>query len=201
MSARYALLTLSALVIAGCGVGQPMGSVFKSTSLGSQAPFSATKSLSVPTSMAIVGRIENGLEKNATATAGNFAKAVTQLRNNLPSITDPSKATGYDQVQVLAYAACSDLTVGSNPKMKTQYNVDPAGPISSNQSSLVAAGMKMLDNYVGGLASQSDATVQVRGALQSLVQQSSSVASNNSKIAFMSVCMAANTVGATMLGF
>src|SRR5437870_4897097 len=40
----------------------------------------------IPTSGGVVARIENGLEGSAKSTTGNFAKALTQVRTNLPKV-------------------------------------------------------------------------------------------------------------------
>lgn len=190
---------------AGTTANDPAGTASGSSSTGSGAGngmnFAGTGSLSVTTADGIVMKIQNGLGGSAKATAGNFATALTQLRSNLPKVADPSKATGYDQVQLLVYAACSDLTTGGTPIMQSKYNVNPNATIAVNQAALVAAGMNMLDAHLAGLASQGPAQAQVSTALNTLVTQVGGVAGNTSKIAFMSVCIAANTVGSTMLGF
>src|SRR5581483_1931756 len=77
---------------------------------GSGATVAGQGSLSVPVGQAIVQRLKIGLQGNVSPTAGNFAKALAQVQNNLPKVTDPTKATGFDQAQLLVYAACSDLT-------------------------------------------------------------------------------------------
>jgi hypothetical protein len=156
--------------------------------------------VTVPTSTAVVGRIETGLEGNAPATAGNFAKALTQVRSNLPKVTNVADAAGFDQVELLAYAACSDLTTGSPAMMQSKYNVQVASTIAANQAALVAAGIKMLDQHTAGLASQGPAAAQISTIFTNLVQAQAGVTSNTSKIAFMAVCIAANTAGSAMLG-
>ena len=158
-------------------------------------------SFSVPTSEAIVARLENGLEKNVRSTAGNFSRALTQVRTNLPTVTDPTKATGYDQIQLLVYGACSDLTTGTTPLMQSRYSVTANGSIATNQNNLVNAGMRMLDQYTAGIATSSTATVALQSALTKLVTELSQTSTNTSRIAFMSVCIAANTAGTSLLGF
>jgi len=157
--------------------------------------------LSVPTADGVVARIQNGLEKSVSSTTGNFARALTQVKGNLPKVTNPLKATGYDQIQLLAYAACSDLTTGTTPIMQSRYNINRNGTIASNQQALIAAGVRMLDKHVAGLASQSEASVKVNAALTKLVQDVAAGAGNTATIAFMSVCIAANTAGSSMMGF
>ncbi len=160
-----------------------------------------TGALSVPTGDAVVARIQNGLQGNVSSTTGNFAKALALLKPNLPQVTDPTKATGYDQVQLLAYAACSDLTTGKTPLMQSKYNVSPTATIATNQSALVMAGVQMLDQYTAGLASGGPTSAQVNTAFTSLVTQLTGDSTNTSTIAFVSVCIAANTAGSTLLGF
>jgi hypothetical protein len=111
------------------------------------------------------------------------------------------KASGYDQVQLLVYAACSDLTTGNTPLMQSKYSVTKTGSIATNSANLIAAGRRMLDNYVAGLASQGPTSAEVTAALTTLVNTIAGQAGGNSTIAFMSVCMAANTAGATLMSF
>jgi hypothetical protein len=168
---------------------------------GGGITLSGTGALSVPTADAIVARLQNGMQGNVSPLKGNFAKALAQVKTNMPKVTDPTKATGFDQVQLLVYAACSDLTTGTTPLMQSKYNVNPNNSIASNQANLVAAGVQILDQYVAGLASQGSASAQVNAALANLVQTIASDSTNTSKIAFMSICMAANVTGSTMMGF
>ena len=158
-------------------------------------------SFSVPTADAVTGRIQLGLESAARATAGNFALSLEQVKKNLPKTTDPTKATGFEQIQLLVYGACSDLTTGTTPLMQSRYNIVPAGTIASNQASLITAGMRMLDQHTAGIASESTATASLRAAFATLVTKVAGVTGNTSRIAFMSVCIAANTAGSSMLGF
>ena len=158
-------------------------------------------SFSVPVGDAIVARIENGLEKSAVSTAGNFSRSLAQVNTNLPKVTDPTKATGYDQIQLLAYGACSDLTAGTTPAMQSRYGIQVNQNISTNRNALVSAGMRMLDVHTAGLASNSEASVKLREIFTQLVNDLATNATNTSRIAFMSVCMAANTAGSALLGF
>ena len=148
----------------------------------------------------MVARLQTGLGGNVSATSGNFAKALSQVRSNLPKVTNVTNAAGFDQVELLAYAACSDLTVGGQPKMQTKYNVQPSASIASNQAALVAAGMTMLDQHTASLASQGPAAAQLSTIFTNLVNTEASTASNTSTIAFMAVCIAANTAATAMLG-
>lgn len=156
---------------------------------------------SVPTREAIVARVEIGLEGNVKASTGNFSRTLTQVKNNLPKLTDPTKVTGFDQVQLLVYGACSDLTTGTTPAMLSKYQVDPKTSVALNQSALVSAGLKMLDQHVAGLASASDATEPIKTALNSLISDLAAVPNNTTIITFMSVCIAANTAGSSLMGF
>lgn len=173
-----------------------------SNAIGDGAKYAGTGSLSVPTSDGIVARITNGLESNVSPTAGNFARSLAAVKNNLPRNTDPSKASGFDQVQLLVYAACSDLvTGGTASKMKTVYNVPTTGTPAANKAALVAAGTKMFDNYVAGLASQGPTKDQVATVFSQLVDTVGATSANTTTVAFVSVCIAANTAGTTLMGF
>jgi hypothetical protein len=158
-------------------------------------------SMSVPTASGIVARLTNGLSGNVSAMTGNFKLELAQVSSNLPQTPDPTKATGFDQVQLLAYAACSDLTTGTTPKMQSIYGVNPATSIAANQANLIKAGVTILDNYVAGLASKGPTASNVTTALTNIVNQISAVSGNTSKVAFMSVCIAANTAGTTLMSF
>ncbi len=158
------------------------------------------KGVLIATGLGLVTRIENGLEKNALATRGNFKKTLAQVKTNLPSKTNVTEAAGFDQVQLLTYAACSDLTTGNTPLMTSVYGVSASANIATNQAALVAAGMRMLDQHTAGLASQGPDAAAVTTVLTNLVQAQASVATNTSTMAFITVCIAANTAGTTMLG-
>ena len=154
-----------------------------------------------PTASAVILRIQNGLEGSVLSTTGSFAKAVAQVSTNLPKVTDVTLASGFDQVELLAYAACADLTVnGTNSLMQTKYNVLPASTIAQNQAALIAAGIKMLDQHTAGLASQGPDAALVDTVFTNLVTTEAAVGTNTSTIAFMAVCIAANTAGVAMLG-
>ncbi|MGZ3722017.1 MAG: hypothetical protein ACXVA9_03740 [Bdellovibrionales bacterium] len=164
--------------------------------------FPGTGSSSVPTADGVVARLTNGLQNNVSPTAGNFAKSLTAVKGNLPRNADPSKASGFDQVQLLVYAACTDLTTGGTAsKMKTVYGVTAASTIATNKTALLAAGIKMFDQYTAGLASQGPTSADVTASFNTLLTDVSSVTTNTSTIAFVSVCIAANTAGTTLMGF
>lgn len=169
--------------------------------VGSGSAVAGTGALTGPTADAVVGRLANGLEGSVNPTAGNFARSLASLRNNLPKSTDPTKATGFDQVQLLVYAACSDLTTGATPIMRSRYNVIPTNTIATNQNALVAAGVRMLNQHVAGLASDPLVAGEVTAAFTELVTKNAAVANTTSTMAFMSVCIAANTAGSSMMSF
>jgi hypothetical protein len=118
----------------------------------------------------------------------------------LPKVSDVNQASGYDQVQLLVYAACSDLTTGGTPQMQSRYGVTPSASIATNEAALIAAGIRMLDQHSAGLASRGPASAQVSTIFTTLVQAQAAVGTNTSKMAFMAVCIAANTAGTTLLG-
>jgi hypothetical protein len=169
---------------------------------GSTLPVSGGPNLTgvnVPTTNGIVARIENGLEKKVASTRGNFSRSLTQVRSNLPKVADANGATGFDQVELLAYSACSDLTTGAPSLMQSMYNVIPANTVTANQAALIAAGVRILDAHTAGLASQGPDSAQVTSVLANLVQ--TQVTNGvTSTVAFMAVCIAANTAGSVMMG-
>jgi hypothetical protein len=205
-------LGLSLTATLGCSAGKS----FKAADLSSEAASQAISArggasgagtgskmagqgaLTVPTGDALIERLKVGLQNNVNPTTGNFAKSLAQVKGNLPKDPDPTKASGYDQAQLLIYGACSDLTTGGTPKMKSVYGVDPKATAANSRAALIAAGMRMIDQYTAGLASNSSATSQVQTALTNLVQ---TVSGNSTTIAFMSVCIAANSAGTMLLGF
>lgn len=209
------ILALFAVLLFSCGKQQPMrlmasdgeasfGSTFENPNIGAGtgASVEGLGSFSVPTREAVIARLEIGLEGNAKPTTGNFQRALNQVRTNLPKLTDPLKVTGFDQVQLLVYGACSDLTIGATPSMKSKYSIDPATAIAANQPALLAAGLKMLDQHLAGLASESTATPEIKSALTSLISDlAAATPANSTTIAFMSVCIAANTAGSSLMGF
>lgn len=217
MNTRQWILIVPALlmIFAGCtGTGFGKSKQFTSSTSGEESgyiynPYAAGNgilvsgkgSLTVPTAEAVVTRIKIGLENSVNPLAGNFNRSLRQVQTNLPKDPDPMKASGFDQVQLLVYAACSDLTTGNTPLMQTKYSVTKTGTIAAQSANLVSAGRRMLDQYVAGLASDSPATGDVNAALTNLVNTIAGQAGSNSTIAFMSVCMAANTAGATLMSF
>jgi hypothetical protein len=155
--------------------------------------------VAVPTGEAVISRLQNGLESNAMRTQGNFATSISQLGSNLPRVTNVNSAAGYDQLQLLVYAACADLT--QNGKMQSSYNIVPGNTIAQNQAALIATGLRMLDQHTGGIASQGPAgdVTNVTTILTTLITAQAN-AGSTSTMAFMTVCIAANTAGITLLG-
>jgi hypothetical protein len=152
-------------------------------------------SASAPTADAVVGRIRNTLV-GVDPLAGNFAKAVAQVKPNLPQMTNPVQATGLDQIPLLVYAACTDAKLAS-------YSVPTTGTISANSAALVGAGMTMLDTGLGGLASQSASSADFQAALQALVNTlaADKTTTQTMTTSFIAVCMASTTAAVSMVGY
>lgn len=189
---------VASLTIAACG--------FPGTSADSGAPDSGTPSepgtdlpgvgsASAPTADAVVGRIRNTLI-GVDPLAGNFAKAITQVKPNLPQMTNPVQATGLDQIPLLVYAACTDTKLAS-------YSVPTTGTITANSAALVGAGMKMLDAGLAGLASQGSSSGDFQAALQALVSTlaADKTTTQTMTTSFIAVCMASTTAAVSMAGF
>jgi len=157
-----------------------------------------TLGVSGPTAESAAFRIANGLEGNASVTNGNLRQVLSNVKTNLPKVTNVNNAAGYDQVQLLAYAACADVV--QNGQASSVYNIQMSDTVANNQAALVAAGVRILDAHTGGLASQSSASTQVNTVLTTLVQTESTASGVTTKMAFMAVCIAANSAGSTLLG-
>jgi len=152
-------------------------------------------SASAPTADAVIGRIRNTLT-GVDPLAGNFAKAITQVKPNLPQMTNPVQATGLDQIPLLVYGACTDAKPAS-------YNVPTTGTITANSPALVAAGMKMLDTGLAGLATQGPASADLQAALQALVNAlaADKTTTQTMTTSFIAVCMASTTAAVSMVGY
>ena len=152
-------------------------------------------SASAPTADAVIGRIRNTLI-GVDPLAGNFAKAIAQVKPNLPQMTNPVQATGLDQIPLLVYAACTDAKLAS-------YNVPTTGTVSANSAALVAAGMKMLDAGLAGLASQGASSGDFQAALQALVSTlaADKATTQTMTTSFIAVCMASTTAPVSMVGY
>jgi hypothetical protein len=181
--------TVSSVPSAGGGPADPG----QPSEPGSDLP--GQGSASVPTADAVIGRIRNTLI-GVDPLAGNFAKAIAQVRPNLPQSTNPVQATGLDQIPLLVYAACSDVKLAS-------YSVPTTGAIGANSGSLVAAGMAMLDAGLGGLATQGPASADLQSALQGLVSTLAAdpTTAQTMTTSFVAVCMASTTAAVSMVGF
>jgi|GEM_PF-2585056 len=165
---------------------------------GNGSNIAGTGNLTVATNGSIPFRIANGLQNKVSPASGNFAKALTQVQNNLPASPDITKSAGFDQLQLLIYAACSDLTTGgTNSPMQsaTGYHIVASGSVVSNQAALISAGTSILDQHLGGLASQGPAAAAVTQNLTTLVTALSQDSTINSQMAFVSVCIAASSAG------
>ena len=152
-------------------------------------------SASAPTADAVIGRIRNTLI-GVDPLAGNFAKAIAQVKPNLPQMTNPVQATGLVQIPLLVYAACTDAKLAS-------YNVPTTGTISANSAPLVAAGMTMLDAGLAGLASQGASNGDFQAALQTLVSTlaADKATTQTMTTSFIAVCMASTTAAVSMAGY
>ena len=152
-------------------------------------------SASAPTADAVIGRIRNTLI-GVDPLAGNFTKAIVQVKPNLPQMTNPVQATGLDQIPLLVYAACTDAKLAS-------YNVPTTGTISANSAALVAAGMTMLDAGLAGLASQGASNGDFQAALQTLVSTLAAdmATTQTMTTSFIAVCMASTTAAVSMAGY
>jgi hypothetical protein len=154
---------------------------------------------SVPTSQAIALRISNGLKNVAVPTSGNFKRSMDQLGSNLPENTNPNLAIGFDQVPLLAYAACSDVPLST-------YSIPGSGggtgsTITNARSALIAAGVNILDQHTGGLASTGPLASQVSQIFGKLIDDNAKISGETLTMEFISVCMTASTFGGQMLGF
>jgi hypothetical protein len=152
-------------------------------------------SASAPTADAVIGRIRNTLI-GVDPLAGNFTKAIAQVKPNLPQMTNPVQATGLDQIPLLVYGACTDAKLAS-------YNVPTTGTISANSAALVAAGMTMLDAGLAGLASQGASSGDFQAALQTLVSTlaADKATTQTMTTSFIAVCMASTTAAVSMVGY
>jgi hypothetical protein len=156
-----------------------------------------TVSTSVPSMMAVVGRIQKGLP-NVSSSAGNFKNVLAQVQTNLPSVTDPTKATGMDQIPLLIYGACSDISTGL---MSSVYNVNSNNSVASNMAPLVAAGVQIVNLHVANLAAAgTPLNAQVSAIFTTLVNSDISAGATTAQT-FNSVCLAANSFGVGMTGF
>ena len=116
-----------------------------------------------------------------------------QLGTNLPENTNPNLATGYDQVPLLAYAACTDIA-------PSVYGITGTS-IPNARAALIAAGMNILDRHTGGLASTGPNAAQAQAIFGQLIDDNAKIAGETVLMEWISVCMTASTFGAQMMGF
>jgi hypothetical protein len=154
-----------------------------------------------PTADALISRIEKGLAgpvggTPVTRTAGNCKSAYGQIAANLNNAPNPMKANIGGPISLLIYSCCSDakpvdyLVTASTTSF-------PAG----SQASVTAAGIKILDNYLGGLATSGPQAAQVSQIFSNLTAQNAASPNITTTKAFVHACVAAVTYGATMTGF
>ena len=188
---------LASLAIAACAsppASSPGGSDTPPESEpGTDLP--GVASASAPTADAVIGRIRNTLT-GVDPLAGNFAKAIAQVKPNLPQTANPVQATGLDQVPLLVYAACTDAKLAT-------YSVPTTGTITANSAALVAAGMKMLDTGLASLATNGGSAGDFQAALQALVNTlaADKTTTQTMTTSFIAVCMASTTAAVAMVGF
>jgi hypothetical protein len=148
----------------------------------------------VPTTNAIIGRIQNGLKRRALATQGIWRVVVdNQIGNSLPENTNPLLATGYELIPLMAYAACTDVNM-------LAYGIQGAS-ITIAKPALVAAGVNIVDQHTGGLGSTGPKAAAVAALFGKLVDDNAKIPGETVNMAWVSVCMAANVFGTNMLGF
>lgn len=166
----------------------------------------AAQLISSPTQDAVTSRLLMALgPAGLTVTSRNFSAELNTLNGGLPSVPDPTAASGFDKIPMLIYAACSDLTAANIQKV---YGVSTSQSIASQSTALANAGVTMVNNLIGGIATNSDvvATQGTNGVpttqaiFQTLVTNEQS-AGDSTAAAFVAVCMAANTFGVEMVGY
>jgi hypothetical protein len=155
-------------------------------------------STSSPTAEAVVGRLNTRMLGTVSPFSGNFKTVLTQVSTNLPQVTNPITAVGWDQTPLLTYAACTDV---SQANTLSVFGVDITQSTTSQRSALINAGLKIADGYVGGQASSGPLAAQAGAIFGSLIDQDAAVTGETTKQVFVSVCMAANVFGIQMLGF
>jgi hypothetical protein len=153
---------------------------------------------SVPTAKGLMFRIENAMGLSAATTASSLRTTYGQIMPDLSNAADPTQFSGGDGNMMLAYAACVDSITINNPS----WGLTAKNPASNaaNQAALIAAGMKIMDQYTAGLASGGSNSAQVQTAITNIVSNSISDGATVRE-AFITVCTAANTAGSTLLGF
>lgn len=162
--------------------------------------------ITVPTADAIAGRIQRALGPAGLApTSPNFSRELANVESSLPLVTDPALASGLDKVPMLVFAACSDLAA---PAILSVYGVDTTKAPATQAGSLATAGVKMVNDLIGGIATNADViTAQANAGVPTaqaiftnLVTQELSAGDSTAE-AFVAVCLAANTFGVEMVGY
>src|SRR4051812_25802812 len=122
-----ALMVLAVAVATGCSI-KKSGDALTSGQLAYNATdpnvdVPGVGSTSVPTQDAVIGRLLGvGLAgSGVTDQSTNTKTVIGQVTGNLPQVTDPLKANGWDQIPLLTYAACADI---SQANTLSVYGVD-----------------------------------------------------------------------------
>jgi hypothetical protein len=224
-----ALALIATAALSGCkagttgGTGKPGGGTIGGPggpAAVTNSDIPGTGSTSVPTADAVATRIEVGLQGNVSRTAGSFSTAFNQFSRNLANVTNPLEATGYENISLIVYAACTDINSTIAARTPTSsppgYGVTFGGTLAAQSANLISAGIQMVNQHTGGLASSDPAlNTQVRAVFQNLLNAHAGTAppagseyvvvnpatSRNTQSAFVSICMAANVFGVTGRGF
>jgi hypothetical protein len=163
----------------------------------------ATAVIASPTTTSVLLRALNILgPAGVTVASRNTAAALKIMGSSLPMTTDPTQASGQSAIPVIVYAMCSDVPAA---QVKSYFGVDTAQSVASQSSNLAAAGVQMVNAYVGGLATNGSGNPTI----QNLHDQTSTAFTNlvtaNSTAStaeeFVLVCTSANVFGIEMLGF
>jgi len=199
-----ALLVLAAAMATGCAI-KKSGDALTSGQIAYNATdpnvdIPGVGSTSVPTQDAVIGRLLGvGLAgAQVTDQSTNTKAVIAQVNGNLPQLADPIKANGWDQIPLLTYAACADISAANTQAV---YGVNTAGTLASQRNALVAAGLKIADQYVGGLATSGPLAAQATAIFQSQVDANALISGETVKQSFIGVCMAANVFGVALRGF
>lgn len=169
----------------------------------------------VPTANAVITRLNKGLSAMPAGSSSpvpgfqcqqgnNCSKALSNVMGNLPYNSNPLLATGLDQIPLLVYAGCNDLTL-SNYGVATSNTT-----VAAQTQNLINAGVGFVNAHVGGLASSGALNSQVTAVFQTLITSNASAFAAQSPVPsvatqikqdFYSICMAANSFGIAMTGF
>lgn len=90
-----------------------------------------------------------GVNINST----NTKTALNNVLSTLPTSTNPNQAAGQGAIPVLMYAICSDVSFGTKTSEAYVYfGVDTTDTVANQTANLIAAGVKIVNAYVGNLA-------------------------------------------------